>query len=43
MRETETQEALQAWFEVDSATMRTWLADSNLDDEIKRRLLEPQG
>ena len=44
MRETETQEAeSQAWFEVDPATARAWLANSNLDDEIKRRFLEPQG
>ena len=43
MRETETQEAVQAWFEVDPATARAWLANSNLDDEIKRRFLEPQG
>ena len=43
MRETETQAAVQAWFEVDPATARAWLANSNLDDEIKRRFLEPQG
>ena len=43
MRETETQEAVQAWFEVDPATARAWSANSNLDDEIKRRFLAPQG
>ena len=43
MRETQTQEAVQAWFEVDPATARAWLANSNLEDEIKRRCLEPQG
>ena len=43
MRETETQEAVQAWFEVDPASARAWLANSNLDDEIKRRFLAPQG
>ena len=43
MRETETQEAVQAWFEVDPATARAWLANSNLNDEIKRRFLAPQG
>jgi hypothetical protein len=43
MRETETQEALQAWFEGDPASARAWLAKSNLDNEIKRRFLAPQG
>ena len=43
LRETETQEAVQTWFEVDPASARAWLANSNLDDEIKRRFLAPQG
>jgi hypothetical protein len=43
MRDTETEAALQAWFQADPAAAGAWLAASGLPAEIKARFLQPQG
>lgn len=43
LRENQTESAVRAWLKVDPSNARVWIGNSGLPDQIKTRLLPPQG